>query len=182
MKGPGSRRRAAMSKTAALTLAAAFMLLPANLLPVMHIATVGRVPADLTIFAGVRALGENGLWSLAAIVFTASIVVPLVKIAGLAALLLAAAGHRPRHPQRLARLHAVLETIGPWSMLDVFVVGFLSGAVRFGMFGSIEPRGGIVSFAVVVVLTLLATQAFDPCWLGNDWPPSKTLVHEDPAT
>ena len=182
MKSPLRLRRQVMSKIAALTLGAAFMLLPANLRPVMHIATVGSVPADMTIFAVVKALGESGLWYLAAIVFTASIVVPLVKIAGLAALLLAACGRLPRHLKRLARLHPFLETIRPWSMLDVFVVGFLSGAVRFGAFGSIEPRGGIVSFAVVVVLTLLATQAFDPRWLGNDFPPSKALVHENQAS
>ena len=97
MKGPLRLRRQLMWKIAALTLAAAFMLLPANLLPVMHIATAGSVPADMTIFAGVKALGESGLWYLAAIVFTASIVVPLVKIAGLAALLLAACGRLPRH-------------------------------------------------------------------------------------
>ena len=95
--GTAFKSIALMWKTAALTLAAAFMLLPANLLPVMHIATAGSVPADMTIFAGVKALGESGLWYLAAIVFTASIVVPLVKIAGLAALLLAACGRLPRH-------------------------------------------------------------------------------------
>jgi len=182
MKGTLRIRRPVRSKTAALALAAAVMLLPANLLPVMHIATAGRVPADMTIFGGVKALGESGLWYLAAIVFTASIVVPLVKIAGLAVLLLAACGRLPRHRNRLARLHSLLETIGPWSMLDVFVVGFLSGAVRFGAFGSIEPRGGIISFAVVVVLTLLATQAFDRRWLGSDGPPSNALVHESQAT
>jgi uncharacterized paraquat-inducible protein A len=85
-----------MSKAAALTLGAAFTLLPANLLPAMHISTAGSIPADMTNFAGVKALRESGLGYLAAIVFAASIVVQLVKIAGLAALLLAACGRLPR--------------------------------------------------------------------------------------
>ncbi len=167
-----SSRRRAIAKTAALTLGAAFMLLPANLLPVMHIATAGSVPADMTIFAGVKALDESGLWILAAIVFIASIVVPLVKILGLTLLLLAASRRLPLNLKPLTRLYSILETIGRWSMLDVFVVGFLSGAVRFGAVGSIQPRSGIVSFAVVVVMTMLATQAFDPRLLWNDLPSS----------
>lgn len=170
-----------MSTSMALMLAAAFMLVPANLLPVMHLAAAGAAPQDLTIFAGVKSLAESGLWYLAVIVFVASIVVPVVKIGGLTVLLLAAYGYRPRSLTRIAWLHPFLEAIGPWSMLDVFAVGFLSGAVRFGVLGSVEPRAGIISFAGAVVLTLLATHAYDPHWLEMEPPHPKSITHEAQA-
>ena len=100
---------------------------------------------------------------IAAIVFIASIAIPMLKLASLAWLLIAARRRvRPRHARPLTRLYAVVDFIGRWSMLDVFLVAFLSGVVRFGAFSHVEPRAGIVAFAAAVVLTVLATRAFDP--------------------
>jgi paraquat-inducible protein A len=67
--------------------------------------------------------------------------------------------------RRLTGVYRVVEFIGPWSMLDVFLVGFLCGAVRFGRLASVEPGPGIVAFGAAVVLTMFATRAFDPRWL-----------------
>jgi len=158
------------ASAAALALAAAIMLVPANILPVLSTSTTGQPRTD-TIFSGILGLYHEGMWAIAAIVFTASILIPLLKLVGLAWLLLAArrARHAPaRQMRRLTRVYVVLDFIGRWSMLDVFLVAFLSGIVRFGVLATVEPREGIVAFAAVVVLTVLATDAFDPRTLWEE--------------
>jgi paraquat-inducible protein A len=79
------------------------------------------------------------------------------------------------YPRRLTRLYALLNFIGRWSMLDVFLVAFLSGAVKFGSLADVEPREGIIAFASVVIFTMLATHAFDPrlLWAGSSREPSR---------
>jgi paraquat-inducible protein A len=144
----------------ALGLAAAVMLVPANLLPVIHTQTAGQIRTD-TIYSGVIELWEHGLWPLAAIVFIASFVVPIGKLVGLG-WLLAAVRWGTRHPARLTRWYARLDLIGRWSMLDVFLAAFLAGLVQFGALATVEPRPGLIAFAAAVVLTMLATRAFDP--------------------
>jgi paraquat-inducible protein A len=156
-----------LTRVAALALAAVVMLVPANLIPVISTNLSGQVRND-TIFSGITALWKQGLWGIAAIVFTASILVPFLKLAGIAVLLFAAR-HRPtRHARLLTRLYAAIDFIGRWSMLDVFLVAFLSGLVQFGSLASVAPRPGIIAFAAAVVLTMLATGAFDPrtLWLA----------------
>lgn len=155
-----------LARATALALAAAIMLVPANVLPVLSTRIGGSARID-TIMSGIIGLWRDGLWAISAIVFIASILIPLLKLVGLACLL-AAVRFGSRRPRRgLTRLYTVLDLIGRWSMLDVFLVGFLAGAVRFGAFATIEPRSGIVAFAAAVVLTVLATDAFDPrlLWL-----------------
>lgn len=162
MNGAVDRDRDSCTRAGAFALAGAAMLVPANVLPVMHLAQAGKTPIDATIFSGVSLLIDDGLWGLAAIVFTASIVVPLLKLGGIGWLLLAVRRGAAGRERPLTRLYAALDLIGRWSMLDVFLVAFLTGAVRFGRLASVEPREGIVAFAAVVVFTMLATRAFDP--------------------
>ncbi len=155
------------SASAALAVAAAAMLLPANLLPVLSTESSGQSRSD-TIFSGAVELWRQGLWPLAAIVFTASILIPALKLAGLGWLLLSVRRGPPANPRRMTRLYSMIDLIGRWSMLDVFLATFLTGLVRFGALSTVKPQGGIVAFAVAVVLTVLATEAFDPRAL---WPP-----------
>jgi paraquat-inducible protein A len=166
---------ASTNQAAALTVAALIMLPPAYALPVMHLGMLGMPAKDTTILSGVIQLWQEDLGVLAAIVFTASFVVPVLKLAGLAWLLLAARWHRFLQPHRLTRVYGVIDLIGRWSMLDVFLVAFLCGAVRFGVLAEVQPRPGIVAFGAVVVLTMLATARFDPrvLWLN---PPASTRV------
>jgi len=149
------------STAGALALAAAVMLVPANLLPVLSTETSGQNRSD-TIFSGAVELWRQGLWAIAVIVFVASILIPVLKLTGLAWLLLSARRGSPRDPRRLTRIYAALDFIGRWSMLDVFLATFLTGLVQFGEFSTVVPRSGIVAFAAAVLLTALATQAFDP--------------------
>jgi paraquat-inducible protein A len=162
--------RRALAQPMALAFAAAIMFVPANLLPVLSTRLPGSARTD-TIFSGILSLWEDGMWAIAAIVFSASILIPLLKLAGLSWLLVAARRPRRQDARRLTRLYAVLEFIGRWSMLDVFLVAFLAGVVQFGAFATVEPHLGIVAFAAVVVLTVLATDSFDPRWLWPEEPP-----------
>jgi paraquat-inducible protein A len=150
------------ARSAALATAAVVMLFPAYALPVMHLGVLGQTASDTTILSGIVQLWRQDLGGLAAIVFTASFLVPLLKLGGLSWLLLAASRKRPANPRRLTRLYASIDFIGRWSMLDVFLVAFLSGAVRFGKLASVHPRPGVAAFGGVVVLTMLATHQFDP--------------------
>ena len=155
-------------QAAALSLAAVIMLVPAYALPVMHLGMAGRESSDTTIFSGVIQLWQQGFGGLAAIVFTASFLVPLLKLAGLAWLLVATWWPKARRARLLTRVYGSIDFIGRWSMLDIFLVAFLSGAVRFGRLATVQPRLGSLAFATVVVLTMLATQRFDPrvLWTG----------------
>ncbi len=161
-----------LARPAALALAAAIMLVPANVLPVVSTHTAGAARTD-TIMSGIVGLWEDGLLVISAIVFTASILIPLLKLVGLAWLLLAVRFGSARRRAH-TRLYSVLEFIGGWSMLDVFLVAFLAGIVQFGALATIEPRAGIIAFAAAVVLTVLATDAFDSrlLWLRPQHPDS----------
>lgn len=148
-----------LSRATALAIAAAVMLVPANILPVVSTHTGGTARTD-TIFSGIVGLWNDGMFGIAAIVFTASILIPLLKLVGLAWLVIAAR-RGPTHRRALTHLFTALDFIGRWSMLDVFLVGFLAGLVQFGALATIHPRTGILAFAAAVVLTVLATDAFD---------------------
>ena len=119
-------------------------------------------PAFTQILSGVEFLWNQGSWELAVIVFVASICVPVVKLVALGSLLVLA---RRRSTWRLVartRMYRVLEVIGHWSMLDVFVVSLLTAVVQLGRFASVEPGPAVLPFAAVVVLTMLASASFDP--------------------
>lgn len=164
-----------LSRAAALALAAGVMLVPANILPVLSTNTGGQPRSD-TIMSGIIGLWHDGMWGIAAIVFIASILIPLLKLVGLAFLILAAR-RGTQHQRGLTRLYVVLDFIGRWSMLDVFLAAFLTGAVQFGALATIEPRSGIVAFAAAVVLTVLATDAFDSRLL---WPTVRRVPPASP--
>jgi paraquat-inducible protein A len=149
------------SAAGALAVAAAVMLVPANLLPVLTTESSGRLRSD-TIFSGAVELWRQGLGGIAVIVFTASIIIPILKLTGLGWLIFNVRHGTPRNQRQLTRIYSAIEFIGRWSMLDVFLAAFLTGLVQFGDLSMVEARSGIVAFASAVVLTVLATQAFDP--------------------
>jgi len=168
MSAMASSSRASTIQAAALALAAVVMLVPAYSLPVMHLGMVGKISSDTTIMSGVRQLWRQDLGVLAAIVFAASFLVPLLKLTGLAWLVAAAWRRDRRHSRLLTRIYGSIDFIGRWSMLDVFLVAFLCGAVRFGKLAAVQPRPGVAAFGAVVVLTMLATRRFDPRLLWSE--------------
>lgn len=149
------------------------MLVPANLLPIISSNLPGEAHTD-TIFSGVMRLYADGLWGLALIVFTASIAVPVLKLVGLGLLFRSVHTHSPAHRRGLTRLYAFVKFIGRWSMLDVFLVAFLAGAVQFGALANVRPEPGVIAFAAAVVLTILATEAFDARLLWDEAPSSRS--------
>nr|HEX4314784.1 paraquat-inducible protein A [Kofleriaceae bacterium] len=145
----------------AFLIAALALYFPANVLVMMKTVQFPLRRAD-TIWSGVVFLWERGTWDLALIVLVASIVVPLVKLVALATLLVTTRRKSRFRPRARTRLYRVLETIGHWSMLDVFVVSLLTAVVQLGRFASVAPGPAVLPFAGVVVLTMLASASFDP--------------------
>lgn len=155
------RKPQSLERTLAYLITACVLYIPANLLPVMATNSVlGR--DSHTISGGILELWASGSWELAVIVFIASIAVPLLKIAALAVLIATAARRSRWRQHERAALYRMVETVGHWSMLDVFVVVLLVGMVRFGVLASVEPEPGLLAFGAVVVATMLASSAFDP--------------------
>jgi paraquat-inducible protein A len=159
----------ALQRTWACVVAAAVLYIPANALPVM-MTTSALQRGEHTLLGGIHELWLDGSWGLAIIVFIASIAVPVLKI-GVLGLLAWTARHKPRW-RRLerARLYRLIEAVGHWSMLDVYVVVLLAATVRFGPLASVSPGPGLLSFAGVVVLTMFATWSFDPRMIWRDAP------------
>ena len=158
-----------LQRTTAWLLTAAILYVPANLLPVMSTSSVlGR--DSHTLVGGIHELWTSGSWELALIVFVASIAVPLLKIAALALLAWSAHRRSPWRQRERAGLYRLVETVGHWSMLDVFVVVLRVGMVRFGVLASVEPEAGLLAFGGVVVATMLASNSFDPrlIWTEDD--------------
>ncbi len=165
---PSLRRKPdSVQRTWALLITAVMLYLPANLLPVFRSVTLG-VEQDHTIVGGVVDLANDGSWVLALIVFVASIVVPVFKFGALAILARAAQRRDPRRLPERAKLYRIIEAIGHWSMLDIFVVALLVALVQFGSLATIEPAGGAIAFGLVVVLTMLASSSFDPRLLWDE--------------
>ena len=155
------RKPGGLSRSAALLLSAAILYVPANLLPLLHIHVVGHSEAD-TILVGIEELFLSGMWEVGAVVFFASIVVPMLKIVVLGLLLLGLWRRSPHDPLPRTRWYRLIEGIGRWSMIDVFVVSLMMSLVAFGSIASIEPGAGATCFAAVVVLTILAVRSFEP--------------------
>ncbi|RQO39816.1 paraquat-inducible membrane protein A [Variovorax sp. KBW07] len=156
-----ARKPQSLNRTWAFLIAACVMYIPANLLPVMITRTLFGAQYD-TILSGVIYFWVSGAYGLAAIVFIASFLVPLFKLAVLFLLVvLAQRGSTWRQRER-AKLYHIIEIIGRWSMLDVFVVSLLTGLVQIQGFAVITAGVGIAAFGSVVVLTMLASLSFDP--------------------
>jgi len=148
-------------RTLAWLLAGMLLYIPANILPVMHTSGI-RGGEDSTILGGVVSFWRAGSWDIAALIFIASVAVPVVKFLALGLLLWSVRqGHVSARSER-AKLFRVVEFIGYWSMLDVVVVALTSSLLQFKTLGTAEPRIGIVFFCSVVVTTMLAALSFDP--------------------
>ncbi|CAH2931482.1 MAG: Paraquat-inducible protein A [uncultured Paraburkholderia sp.] len=155
------RRPESLTRTFGLLLAAALLYIPANLLPIMHTSSLGGAEED-TILGGIAYFWRSGDWPLAAIVFVASVMVPMLKLAILTLQTVTAYRGSDWQPLERARLHRMVERIGRWSMLDVFVVSLTVALVHFGSLAQITAGPGALAFGSVVVLTMLASNEFDP--------------------
>jgi len=141
--------------------AAGFILyVPANLLPVLSIVRFGHVD-DNTILSGVVELIQNDLWPLAVIVFAASIVLPLLKLCGLTWMLIATRSRSAALLLLRTRFYRMIDLVGRWSNIDVFMVSILVAILQFGALTSVHAGDGLIAFAGVVLVTMIATETFD---------------------
>jgi paraquat-inducible protein A len=155
------RKPDAIKRTAALVIAGFFLYVPANVLPVLTTVRLGRADEN-TILSGVLELIQNHLWPLAIIVFAASIILPLLKLCGLTWMLLATHRRSGRLLVGRTRFFRMIDLVGRWSNIDVFAVSVLIAALRFGALTEVRAGDGLVAFAAVVVITMVATSVFDP--------------------
>lgn len=155
-----SRIANSLMHTWALLITAAIAMIPANLYPVMTVISLGKGHPD-TILSGVIALMHHGMYAIAALVFFASILVPLFKLVGLTVLLLAIQNQWKINHYQATMLYRAVHFIGRWSMLDLFMISILVTLVSLGKLATIETGPGSTAFASVVVITMLAAHTFD---------------------
>jgi len=166
------RKTDSIQRAWAFLVAAAVCYIPANLLPVLTTTTATGPESD-TIMQGVILLWSPTGWPLAVIVLVASIMVPSAKIVTLAYLLITVQRGSVTNQQQRLRLYRVVEAIGRWSMVDIFVGTFTAALIQLAPLMSMAPASGMFFFAAVVVCTMLAAEAFDPRLIWDSAIPGK---------
>lgn len=156
-----SRIPHSLQRTYALTLVAIVLYIPANLLPITYTVYLGA-SGPSTIFGGVVTLWQMGSVGIALVIFVASVFVPVAKLAILLYLCEVVRRQRIGNPHKVAFLYRLTEFIGRWSMIDVFVVAILVALVKLGNIISFYPGPAALSFAGVVIVTMVAAAQFDP--------------------
>lgn len=169
------RKKDSLKRTLAYLIAAAICYLPANLLPIMRTKTINHDESD-TIMQGVILLWSPTGWPLSIIILCASILIPSAKIGAMLYLVFTVKRGSIKTPGQRVRMFKLVEVIGRWSMVDVFVVTFTAALIQLQPLMSVEPAPGIFFFTAVVVLTMLAVEEFDPRLI---WDPtsSKEVQH-----
>lgn len=155
------RKPDSLNRTWALVITAFVLYIPANVFPVMTVISFGRGQPD-TILSGVKELIHAGMWPLALLVFFASITVPMMKLWGLVFLLLSVQRKWTWRLKDRAVLFRIIESVGRWSMIDIFMISILIALVKLDAIATIEPGIGATSFAGVVIITMIASMMFDP--------------------
>ena len=156
-----ARKPNSIARSWALLMAAYVLIVPANILPVMISGSLFGSETD-TIMSGVVFLWIDGSWPLAVILFIASIAVPFSKLGAMTFLLVSVQRRSTMAPQQRTKLYRVLEIVGRWSMIDIYVAALLTALVQFGGLMTIRAGPGAIAFGAVVVLTMFAAESFDP--------------------
>ncbi len=157
-----SRRKPdSVARTWALVATGFLLYIPANAYPALTVVSFGQ-GTSATILGGVVELMNGSDWPLALLIFTASVAVPVLKLVGLTLLLLSVKLRFSNHLVDRTRLYRIIEFIGRWSTIDIFVAALLTALVTLGQIATVEPGPGILSFGAVVVTTMVAAESFDP--------------------
>lgn len=167
------RKRNSLQYTLAWNLAALLAFIPANLYPIMIVYQLG-IGDEATILSGIGEFIDHGLYPIAVIIFTASIIVPLLKIIGLFVLVYKVHTGIRLKPDKHSKFYHALEVLGPWSMLDVFVVALMVTVVELGFVTSVAAGPAINYFTITVIFTMFAANSFDPRLLWDKKADSKT--------
>ncbi|MCG8709064.1 membrane integrity-associated transporter subunit PqiA [Brenneria sp. 4F2] len=170
-----ARRKHSLQWTMALLLTSVMLYIPSNLMPIMITESLGNQMGS-TIMSGVILLWGTGSYPVAMVIFIASIMVPTLKMLALGWLCWSANRNAKQDRERLHVVYEIVEFVGRWSMIDVFVIAVLSALVRVGRLMSIYPAIGAVLFASVVILTMFAAMTFDPRLL---WDRRDDVFHKE---
>ncbi|WP_339108753.1 paraquat-inducible protein A [Thioclava sp. GXIMD4216] len=148
--------------------------IPANLYPIMHTKFLAT-DSPSTIIGGVITLMGHHNYGIAAIVFLASVCIPIAKFFAVAYLAFTVRSGKKDGGHKRLMIYEIVEFIGRWSMIDVFVVAILSALVQLGFVASIHPGPAAAAFALSVALTMLSAQSFDPrlIWRSVERPASE---------
>ncbi len=146
-------------QTLAYLITAMILFIPANLYPMLSTRTLGETTSN-TIIGGIILLWEHGSYPIALIILFASVFVPILKFIMISYLLISAKYGRRSQKIDKQKLFYITEIIGPWSMIDVFVVAILAALVQLSIV-QIEPGVATTAFAAMVFFTLLAALSFD---------------------
>ncbi|KXF80636.1 paraquat-inducible protein A [Enterovibrio coralii] len=149
-----------IQKTWASLLAAVVFIFPANFYPISILITNGKRLED-TIFSGVAALIKQGMYGIAIIIFTASIIVPVAKIVSLAYILICIHFKVETGRKQRMKLYRFVKWIGKWSMMDLCVIAIMVSLIDRGNLLDFTPGPGAIAFGLVVVLTMIAAESLD---------------------
>ena len=155
------RKPNSIARTWALVLAAIIFYIPANILPITVVISMGKAQSD-TIMSGVIYFVHSGMWPIALVIFVASVFVPLLKLLILIYLLISVQRKSTWRQKDRTKLYRITEIIGRWSMVDIFVVTILVALVHLGGLATIHAGPGAIFFGAVVVITIFAAMSFDP--------------------
>lgn len=150
-----------LGRTAAFSLAALIFFVPANIYPILRMDFYGAY-SESTVWDGCVRLYRDGQWPVATIVFLASILIPFIKLLGLFFLVVVTRFKSTFWRRERTWIYKTLDVIGPWAMLDVFLLAILVALVKLGQIATVLPGPGLIAFTAMVVLTILASVSFDP--------------------
>ena len=171
--GLHDRKPNSIARTWALLLAAILFYIPANLLPITVVISLGKAQSD-TIMSGVIYFVHSGMWPIALVIFVASVFVPLLKLLILIYLLISVQRKSTWRQKDRTKLYRITEIIGRWSMVDIFVVTILVALVHLGGLATIHAGPGAIFFGAVVVITIFAAMSFDPRLIWD----TEEVIHE----
>jgi paraquat-inducible protein A len=155
------RKTDSLQRTLALLITACVLYVPANVYPIMITDQLGSTE-ESTILGGVILLINLGSVPVAVVIFVASVMVPMSKFLAMYYLVWSVNAKHPASGRQRTLLYQLTELIGKWSMVDVFVVAILVALVHLGGILVIRPGIAALSFAGVVIVTMLAAHSFDP--------------------
>jgi paraquat-inducible protein A len=156
-----NRKINSLGRTAAFSLGALILYIPANIFPILRMNYYGAY-SENTVWEGCVNLFKDGQWPVAGVVFLAGILIPLFKLLGLFFLVITTKLKSPRRRQQRTWIYKIIDVIGPWAMLDVFLLSVLVALVKLQQIATVLPGPGLLAFTAVVVLTILASGSFDP--------------------
>ncbi len=155
------RKINSLARTAAFSLAALVLYVPANIYPILRMNYYGAY-SESTVWDGCVTLFRDGQWLVAVIVFLASLLIPLFKLFGLFFLVSTTKFNSLRLRRQRTWLYKTIDVIGPWAMVDVFLLSILVALVKLQQIATVLPGPGLLAFAAMVVCTISASASFDP--------------------